>query len=92
MTHKQKLQYLLISNLMKDGEVQLILPDGMTLHLGITQDSKNGVNKDLQYCWLTANQDDKSIFLDSKNLDCSFSIDRFVVNDEEDDIRRLAVI
>jgi hypothetical protein len=92
MTHKQKLQYLLISNLMKDGEVQLILPDGITLSLGITKDSKNGIDKDLQYCWLTANQDDKSIFLDSRNLDFSFSRDRLIVNDEYENKINLAVI
>lgn len=64
-----KLQSLLITQLLKEGSVELILPDGIKLEIGITQEDKFG-NKEKadDYCYVVANRDGKSFLLDSHVL------------------------
>jgi uncharacterized protein YqkB len=69
MKNKNKLQQLLISHLLKDGQVQLLLPDGMILDIGITQEDKNGdMVKSDDYCWLIATQKGRDVSMDSYNM------------------------
>jgi len=64
-----KLQYLLIKQLLKQGTVELILPDGITIEIGITQEDKYGeLKKTDDYCYVVASRDGKSTLLDSYNL------------------------
>lgn len=68
-----KLQYLLIDQLLKEGSVELMLPDGITLEIGITQEDKNGEQKKADdYCYVVATRDDKSVILDTYNLGLQF--------------------
>lgn len=80
-----KLQYLLITQLLKRGTVELILPDGVTLEIGITQEDKYGrLHKEEDYCYVVASRDGKSIMLDSFNLGLQFEPeDHTIVYEDE---------
>lgn len=79
-----KIQYLLISHLLSEGSIELTLPDGMIVELGITQEGKNGLEKCDDYCWVIASQDNRSVSIDSFNLGLRFSSDesKMVFEDE----------
>lgn len=65
-----KLQYLLIKNLLKDGSIELLLPDGVKLEIGITQEDEFGKQKKSDgYCYVVASKDKRSVMMDSiRNL------------------------
>ena len=69
MNKKNKIQQLLITHLLEEGSIELKLPDGMVLELGITKEGKYGdLEKCDDYCWLIASQSDRSVSLDCYNL------------------------
>ena len=73
MTKRDKIQQLLISFLLEEGEINLNLPDGMKLNIGIVkEDSKGNLIKDKDYCWLIASQKDRDACIDSYNLSLKF--------------------
>lgn len=95
----RKLQYLLINQLMKNGSVELVLPDGITLEIGITQEGHRGLEKTDDYCYVVAKRDAKTAMLDSYNLGLQYeeSEDILTYEDEvmDDDgvvIHRLEVV
>ena len=65
---KQKIQALLISHLIKFGHIDLRLPDGMVVEIGIDQEGSNGnlVKKD-DYCWVMASQGNRATTIDPFN-------------------------
>jgi hypothetical protein len=71
---KNKIQSLLVSHLLKHGQIELLLPDGVTLEIGITQEGKDGeiVKKD-DYCWVITSREGRSTNIDSYNLGLRFS-------------------
>lgn len=72
-TRKNKIQSLLITHLLQDGEINITLPDGVELSIGITQENQNGeIIKDKNYCWVSASRDGKETSLDSFNLGLKF--------------------
>lgn len=73
MTRKDKLQCLLITELLDKGHVELTLPDGLTLELGIIQENEDGeLIKTEDYAWLIASQDGRTVSLDSYNFGLSY--------------------
>lgn len=73
-----KIQQLVISHLKDHGTLDIVLPDGIILEIGITQTNKRGEHiKSDDYCYVMAQRDDKKTMLDSYNLGISFG--------EEDD-------
>jgi hypothetical protein len=69
-----KIQSLLITHLLDQGAIELVLPDGLVLELGITQESEDGsLKKCDDYCWVIASQKDRSVSIDSYNLGLRFS-------------------
>ena len=92
MTSKDKIQHMLITHLLKEGSIELALPQGMRLALGLTKEGKHGNQICDDYCWLTASQDDKQISLDHYNLGLQFSADRLVFEGEDQDMHMLDVI
>lgn len=72
-----KLQYLIIQQLIEQGSVSLMLPDGITIEIGITQEDKNGDLKKVEdYCYVVAtSKDGRTAMLDSFNLGLQFSDD-----------------
>lgn len=97
---KQKIQSLLITHLLQHGHINLRLPDGMVLEIGIDQEGTNGslVKKD-DYCWVIASQGNRATTIDSFNLGLRFADDdsklvfedRFT-DDVGDKVRRLDII
>ncbi len=74
MSHRNRIQYLITKQLRDHGSVEIILPDGIVLEIGITQMDKNGdLVKTDDYCYVAAHRQDKSILLDSFNLGLSFA-------------------
>lgn len=72
----RKLQYLLIKQLLEVGTVELNLPDGIVLEIGILQEDKNGeMKKSEDYCYVVATRENKSTMLDSFNLGVSYESD-----------------
>ena len=68
-----KLQYLLIKQLLDKGSVELVLPDGIVLEIGIVQEDKYGqLKKANDYCYVVATRDNKSTLIDSYNLGLQF--------------------
>ena len=92
-----KLQYLLIKQLLKEGSIELILPDGVRLEIGITQEDQFGdLHKTENYCYVVASRDDKSVMLDSFNLGLQYAPekDTIICEDEllDDDGRLLHLL
>lgn len=88
MTKRDKIQFLLVSQLLEEGHVQLRLPDGMLLEIGITQEGECGdLVKCDNYCWVIASQKNRNIAIDSYNLGLRFLDDksRIVLEDETTD-------
>lgn len=66
---KNKVQEVFITHLLKEGYVELNLPDNITLEVGITQENKNGdLEKVPNYCWVIASQNGRAVSIDEYNL------------------------
>ena len=98
---KKNIQTLLIKHLMEKGQIELLLPDGVKLEIGVMQLDKEGdlINCIESYCYVIANQGDKRVLLDSYNMGLQFpeTKDTILFNDvaeglDGDPIRRLEVI
>ena len=81
----KKLQSLLITQLLEEGKVELLLPDGFVLEIGIIQENKKGdfVKAD-NYCYVFASKENNSTIIDSYNLGLTFDKDesKILYNDE----------
>lgn len=75
-----KIQRMLVEFLMKEGALELVLPNGMVLEVGVTQENELG---DLEitpdYCWIVASQKGRSISMDNYNLGIRYSGDEEIV-------------
>ena len=73
---KSKIQSLIVQHLLKHGQIELILPDGVTLEIGLTQEDENGDLKiEENYCWVIASQGGRETSLDSYNMGLRFADD-----------------
>ena len=80
----KKLQYLMIKELLKKGSVELLLPDGIIIEIGITQEDKYGDQKKTDdYCYVVATREGKSTMLDSFNLGLQFEEEKDTIIYEE---------
>jgi hypothetical protein len=80
MNKQAKIQSLIIKHLLDHGTLDILLPDGIVLEIGITHENKNGDRvKSDDYCYVVASRDNKKTLLDSYNLGLSFT-------DEDDTI------
>jgi len=75
MAKKNKIQALLINYLLQHGSIDLMLPDGIKLGIGITQESKNGTVKNDEYCWVIANRGDRMTFVDRYSMSLNFDVE-----------------
>ena len=95
MSRKNKIQYLLITYLREFGSIQLNLPDGVKLGIGVTQEDRRGnIIKSDDYCWVVASREDKTALLDSYNLGLSFADEKenIVVEHTSDNFKYLDVV
>jgi len=85
MSRKDKIQYLLVSHLLKEGHIQLTLPDGMVVELGTVMEDRYGqLTKTDNYCWIIASQKDREVSMDSYNLGLKYTDDNGKVILEND--------
>jgi len=97
---KNKIQALLVEHLLKYGQIELLLPDGVKLEIGVTQENKEGklVVKD-DYCWVITSRENRATSLDAYNMGLRFSDednilvfeDKFIDNNGEQ-VRRFDVV
>lgn len=81
----RKLQYLLINELLKNGTVQLTLPDGIVLEIGTLQENEFGeMKKSDDYCYVVATREGKSVILDTYSLGLQYESteDTIIYEDE----------
>ena len=97
---KKKIQSLIVTHLLKHGQIEIKLPDGVVLEIGVTQEAENGeleVKDD--YCWVIATQGGRSASMDSYNMGLRFDDkdniivfeDRYIDQNGEA-VRRLDVV
>ncbi len=68
----KRIQHLLTTHLLKCGQIELRLPDGVTLEIGITQEGKNGTEITDDYCFVKATRDKSSTLLDTYNVQLQY--------------------
>jgi len=97
---KNKIQSLIVEHLLKHGQIELVLPDGVTLEIGLTQENQDGklAIKD-DYCWVIASQGGRATSLDAYNMGLRFADDEKIIVFEDkftdqngEQIRRLDVV
>jgi len=72
MNSKDKIQHLLITHLRQKGQISLTLPTGIVLDIGVTRETKHGVEKCDDYCWVSTTQDERATFMDQYNLSLQY--------------------
>lgn len=81
----RKLQYLLITELLDKGSVEIILPDGITLEIGIMQEDEFGdTRKSDDYCYVVATRAGRSALLDSYNLGLQYEAEKDTIVYEDE--------
>ena len=81
---KSRVQEVFISHLLKEGHVELILPNNMVLEVGITQENKNGDLEKIQdYCWVIASQNGRAVSIDEYNLGLRYEDDNKIICEHE---------
>jgi len=84
MTKRDRIQHLLISHLLEEGQIAINLPNGFVLEVGVTKENKNGdLEKTDDYCWAIVSDKDRVISMDSFNLGLRFADDetKFIFED-----------
>lgn len=100
MSKQAKIQSLIVKHLLDFGTLDILLPDGIVLEIGIVQEDKNGKCRKMDdYCYVAAQREGRKTLLDSFNLGLSYpdSDDAIVFNEQVIDdhgsqIRRVDVI
>jgi hypothetical protein len=97
---QNKIQSLLVTHLLKHGQIEIKLPDGVILEIGVTQLTENGqlIKKD-DYCWIIASRENRSASMDSYNMGLRFEDDKDIIVFEDrfvdqkgETVRRLDVV
>lgn len=96
---KSKIQSLIIKHLLDHGSLDIMLPDGIVLEIGVSKIGKPCRDDDFDYSYVAATQGDRSVVLDRFSLGMSFEDkdDSIVLEDKFADaqgreLRRLDVI
>ena len=94
MTKKDRIQHLLITHLLNEGQITIDLPNSVTLQLGITKEGKHGIEKADDYCWIIASDSERSISMDSYNLGLQFPEDnrKMIFEDSDGATRTVSVV
>lgn len=99
MNSKSKIQSLLITHLLKHGHIELKLPDGMVLEIGVTQEDNENIKIVEDYCWVIASRKNRSTSIDSFNMGLRFEDDEDIIifedrftNEIGETVRRLDIV
>lgn len=64
----KKIQALLTTHLLDCGSIELRLPDGVTLEIGICKEGKHGTEICDDYCFVKASREGSTALLDTYNV------------------------
>ena len=79
-------QYSVVTEVLKNGNVEIILPGNTRLEIGITQEGEDGLfHKTKDYCWIIVTQNDKEIYLDNYNMGMKCDSDKIMLVEYFDD-------
>jgi hypothetical protein len=84
-TNKGKIQFLLNEYLDQHGKIDLLLPDGVGVEIGITQEGPRGPERRADYCWIATSRDDRSTILDQYSLSVHFDDPKRTILAEQDE-------
>jgi hypothetical protein len=77
---RNRIQKLMVEYLMKEGAIELSLPNGVVVEFGVTQENKYGKQEiTSDYCWVTASHRDRSVCIDRYNVGLRYSGEREMV-------------
>lgn len=95
----KKIQALLTTHLLACGSIELRLPDGVTIEIGIVKDGKHGVEICDDYCFVKASREGNTTLLDTYNISLQYAETNntiicmdSTVNDEGQTIKRLEIV
>lgn len=83
MADRNRIQASLIKYILKFGSINLVLPDGVGVEIGITQETKHGEIKSADYCWVVTSRDDRRTMLDRHSMSMLFDDERLLVDSQE---------
>jgi hypothetical protein len=69
----KKIQALLTTHLLDCGSIELRLPDGVSLEIGIVKDGKHGIEICDDYCFVKASREGNSTLLDTYNVGLQYA-------------------
>jgi len=69
---------------MEKGQISLTLPTGIVVDIGVTHETKRGIEKCEDYCWVSTRQDERATFMDYYNLSLQYP-GRGLMLDESDE-------
>ncbi len=84
MGRKNRIQSLINTYLERHGAIDILLPDGVGLEIGITQEGKHGEEKHHDYCWVVTTQGDRSTVIDKYSMSMSFDGNANCIIDHHD--------
>ena len=70
----------------RNGTIDILLPDGVEIEIGITQEGKRGAEKLADYCWVTATRDDRVTVIDRYAMSMEFENDACLVDQRDEGI------
>ena len=73
MGKKKRIQSLINNYLDQFGTIDILLPDGVELEIGITQEGKRGAEKHPDYCWVVTSREDRTMSLDKYSMMMTFA-------------------
>lgn len=95
----KKIQALLTNHLLKCGSIELLLPDGVTVEIGITKEGKHGTEIANDYCFVKASRDSNATLLDTYNVGLQYADDHkslicldTSIDDKGRQIKRLEIV
>ena len=83
MTRKDKIQHLLITHLMENGQISLTLPTGIIVDIGCTQETKRGTEKNNQNSWVSTTQNERALYMDQYNLTLQYPGNPVVMEEKD---------
>ena len=83
---KNRIQHLLNDYLERNGTIDILLPDGVEVEIGITQQSKIGSEKLADYCWVATTRKDRATVIDRYAMSMEFDDDACLVDQTDEGI------
>jgi hypothetical protein len=84
--HKGKIQFLLNEYLETHGSIDIRLPDGVEVEIGITQEGKKGPERLGDYCWIVTSRGGRQTTLDRYGMSMQFEDENCRILDDNGNV------